>query len=54
VLVDPFDPAAIAAGLEQAASRRHELAGRGLERARGFTWDRVAAETRKVYEEAAA
>jgi glycosyltransferase involved in cell wall biosynthesis len=54
VLVDPLDPASIAAGLDQAASRREELAARGLERARGFTWYRVAAETRKVYEEAAA
>ena len=54
MLVDPLDPASIAAGLEQAASCREELAARGLERARGFTWDRVAAETRKVYEEAAA
>jgi glycosyltransferase involved in cell wall biosynthesis len=54
VLVDPLDPASIAAGIEQAASRREELVARGLERARGFTWERVAAETWKVYEEAAA
>jgi glycosyltransferase involved in cell wall biosynthesis len=54
VLVDPRDPASIAAGIEQAASRREELRARGLERARGFTWERVAAETRRVYEEAAA
>jgi glycosyltransferase involved in cell wall biosynthesis len=54
VLVDPLDPASIAAGIEQAASRRPELVALGLEHARGFTWDRVAAETREVYEEAAA
>jgi glycosyltransferase involved in cell wall biosynthesis len=54
VLVDPLDPASIAAGLEQAVSRREELTARGLERARGFTWERVAAETWEVYEEAAA
>jgi glycosyltransferase involved in cell wall biosynthesis len=54
VLVDPLDPASIAAGLEEAASRREELTGLGLERARGFTWERVAAETWQVYEEAAA
>ncbi len=54
VLVDPRDPAAIAEGIEQAALRRAELVPRGLERARGFTWERVAAETRQVYEEAAA
>jgi glycosyltransferase involved in cell wall biosynthesis len=54
VLVDPLDPASIAAGLEEAASRRSELVARGLERAQGFTWERVAAETWHVYEEAAA
>ncbi|HKP19068.1 MAG TPA: glycosyltransferase family 1 protein [Gaiellaceae bacterium] len=54
VLVDPRDPAAVAAGIEQAVSRRDELVPRGLERARGFTWERVAAETWRVYEEAAA
>ena len=53
VLVDPHDPAAIAAGIEQASARRAELVARGLERARAFTWERVAAETRRVYEEAA-
>ena len=54
VLVDPLDVASIAEGLQQAAARRDELAARGLERARAFTWERVAAETRRVYEEAAA
>ncbi len=54
VLVDPLDPASIAEGVEQATTRRDELAARGLERARGFTWERVAAETWRVYEEAAA
>jgi glycosyltransferase involved in cell wall biosynthesis len=53
VLVDPLDVASIARGLEQAVSRRNDLAARGLERARGFTWERVAAETWAVYEEAA-
>jgi glycosyltransferase involved in cell wall biosynthesis len=54
VLADPRDPASIAAAVEEAATRRDELRARGLERARAFTWDRVAAETRRVYEEAAA
>jgi glycosyltransferase involved in cell wall biosynthesis len=54
VLVDPLDPASIAAGIEQAEARRDELVARGLERARAFTWERVAAETWRVYEEAAA
>ena len=54
VLVDPRDPAAIAAGIEDAAGRHDELRAHGLERAAQFTWERVAAETRTVYEEAAA
>ena len=53
VLVDPHDVASIAAGIEEASARRDELVALGLERARAFTWDRVAAETRTVYEEAA-
>jgi glycosyltransferase involved in cell wall biosynthesis len=52
VLVDPHDPAAIAAGIEEAVARRVELRARGLERAAQFTWERVAAETRAVSEEA--
>jgi alpha-1,3-rhamnosyl/mannosyltransferase len=52
VLVDPRDPAAIAAGIEEAFARRAELGTRGLERAAQFTWERVAADTRAVYEEA--
>lgn len=54
VLVDPRDPAAVAAGIEEAAVRRDELVPLGLERARGFTWERAAAATRAVYEEATA
>ena len=53
VLVDPRDPAAVAAGIEEAVARRDELVPLGLERARRFTWERAAAETRAVYEEAA-
>jgi glycosyltransferase involved in cell wall biosynthesis len=54
VLVDPSHPASIAEGIEQAGARRGELVRSGLERARAFTWERVAAETWRVYEEAAA
>jgi glycosyltransferase involved in cell wall biosynthesis len=54
VLVDPRDPVSIAEGIEQATARREELATRGLERARSFTWERIAAETWKVYEEVGA
>jgi glycosyltransferase involved in cell wall biosynthesis len=52
VLVDPHDPVVIANGIEEAAARRDELRTRGLERAAHFTWERVAAETWAVYEEA--
>jgi alpha-1,3-rhamnosyl/mannosyltransferase len=53
VLVDPRDAAAIAAGIEQAEAGRDELRARGLERAAEFTWERVAGDTRAVYEQAA-
>jgi alpha-1,3-rhamnosyl/mannosyltransferase len=54
VLVDAQDSAAIAAGIEQAAIDRERLVARGLERARAFRWDTVAAATIGVYREAAA
>jgi glycosyltransferase involved in cell wall biosynthesis len=53
VLVDPADPASIAAGLEEAIGRRDELGQLGRARAAGFSWDRVAAETVAVYQELA-
>ena len=53
VLVDPADPASIAAGLEAAISRREELARLGPERASGYSWERVADETAAVYREVA-
>jgi glycosyltransferase involved in cell wall biosynthesis len=52
VLVDPFDPGSIAAGLEEASSRRDELARLGLDRARAFSWIETAAATVEVYREA--
>jgi glycosyltransferase involved in cell wall biosynthesis len=54
VLVDPRDPASIAAGIEEASARRNELIRLGLDRASAFTWDRVAKATAEVYREAAA
>jgi glycosyltransferase involved in cell wall biosynthesis len=54
VLVDPLDPAAIAAGIEEAIARRDELRGLGLERARDFSWDESARRTVDAYREAAA
>ncbi|MGE5691115.1 MAG: glycosyltransferase family 4 protein [Pseudomonadota bacterium] len=53
VLVDPYDPAAIADGIERAIADREELGRRGVARAAGYTWDAVAAATVRVYEEAA-
>jgi glycosyltransferase involved in cell wall biosynthesis len=52
VLVDARDPAEIAAGIERAAAERDTLVPRGLERARAFRWDAVAAATVEVYREA--
>jgi glycosyltransferase involved in cell wall biosynthesis len=54
VLVDTSDPGAIAAGIERAAAERERLVERGVERARAFRWDAVAAATVAVYREAAA
>jgi alpha-1,3-rhamnosyl/mannosyltransferase len=53
VLVDADDPDQIADGIERAAAERELLVPRGLERARAFRWDAVAAATVAVYREAA-
>ena len=53
VLVDPLDPAAIAAGIEDAIARRDELHALGLARAAAFSWDESARRTLDVYREAA-
>jgi glycosyltransferase involved in cell wall biosynthesis len=52
VLVDAGDPAEIAAGIERAVAERETLVPRGLDRARAFRWDAVAAATVEVYREA--
>ena len=52
VLVDPLDPASIAAGIADADRRRNELRMLGLARARSFSWDDVARRTVEVYEAA--
>jgi glycosyltransferase involved in cell wall biosynthesis len=54
VLVDPRDPASIAAGIEDAVARRDELVRLGLERARAFDWAETVRRTADVYREAAA
>lgn len=51
LFVDPLDPDSIGAAMEQVASAadlRRELARRGLERARGFDWDRSAGAVRRA------
>ena len=54
VLVDPRDPADIAAGIERAIRDRSELVSCGLARARAFSWKAIADATVGVYREAAA
>jgi glycosyltransferase involved in cell wall biosynthesis len=49
VRVDPEDPVAIAAGIEEALARRHELIPRGLEHARRFTWPSAGATMLAAY-----
>jgi glycosyltransferase involved in cell wall biosynthesis len=53
VLVDPSDPEAIADGIRRAIASRAELAARGPERARDFTWQASAEATAAVYREVA-
>ncbi len=53
-LVPPEDEEALLAGIEALHAdpeRRRALGARGIERAAGFTWERVLRETRAVYEE---
>src|SRR5438094_7953576 len=54
VLVDAHDPVEIADGIARGVADRNTLIARGLERARAFRWDGVAAATVDVYREAAA
>ena len=53
VLVDPLDVAGIAAGIEEASSRRDELRALGLERARTYSWAAVADAVERVWRELA-
>lgn len=52
VRVDPDDPKAIAAGVAEALERREELVARGLEHARGFTWEACGRAMLDAYEAA--
>ena len=47
------EPELVPAGIELATAERDSLIARGLERARAFRWDAVAAATVEVYREAA-
>lgn len=53
VLFDPYDTAAIAAGVEEALARASELSAAGPARAASFTWDATARAHDRVYELAA-
>jgi glycosyltransferase involved in cell wall biosynthesis len=53
LIVDPEDVESIAAGIARVLDNgalHRELARRGVERARVFSWDRAARETLRVYE----
>ncbi len=57
LLVDPYDTDAISDGIRallEDQARREDLARRGLERARLFTWHQVAEQTLRVYREISA
>jgi len=57
LLVDPYDTDAISDGVRALLEdqvRREDLARRGLERARLFTWQQVAEQTLRVYREISA
>ena len=53
VLVEPRNPAALAAGVDRALAERERLVTAGLERARSFTWAETARRTVAVYRELA-
>ena len=52
VLVDPLDPDAIAAGIDEAVARAAELVAAGRRRAAELTWERTADGLVAAYREA--
>jgi len=55
VLVDPYDPAAIADGIERIltdSTLRGALREKGLARAKQFSWERSVRRIREIYGEA--
>ena len=53
VLVDPLDPEAVAAGIDEADRDRDRLVAAGLERASGFTWATAADKVEALWRELA-
>ncbi len=56
LLIDPYDPAAIAEGISLALTDealRAQLVARGLERARSYSWETSVRRVREVYDEVA-
>jgi glycosyltransferase involved in cell wall biosynthesis len=51
ILVEPGDPAALAAGIERALAERERWVAAGLERAALFSWTETARRTLAVYRE---
>jgi glycosyltransferase involved in cell wall biosynthesis len=56
VLIDPYDPAAIAGGIERVLTDetlRRDLRRKGLARAQQFSWEQSVRRVREIYKEAA-
>ncbi len=54
LMIDPYDPAAIADAIARVLTDvdlRVDLQGRGLARAREFSWERSIARVREIYDE---
>jgi glycosyltransferase involved in cell wall biosynthesis len=51
ILVEPGDPVALAGGIERALADRERLVRAGLERAKRYSWARMAEQTLAVYRE---
>ena len=51
VRADPDDPAAIAAAIDEARTRRDEIVPKGIEHARRFTWEGTASVMLRAFEE---
>jgi len=53
VFFDPYEAAAVAAGIEEALARSSELSTAGPTRAALFTWEPTARADNRIYEVAA-